>query len=49
MTIPNILFIFSDEHSFRYMDHRSEAAGGEPVHTPNFDHLAAQSTVFENA
>lgn len=46
---PNILLIFSDEHSYRFMGHRSKAAGGEPVHTPNFDKLASQSTVFNNA
>ncbi|MCB9155957.1 MAG: sulfatase-like hydrolase/transferase [Caldilineaceae bacterium] len=48
-TQPNILLLFSDEHSFRFMGHRPAAAGGEPVHTPNFDRLAAQSTVFNNA
>ncbi len=46
---PNILYLFSDEHSFRYMGHRSEADGGEPVVTPNFDKLAAHGTVFSDA
>ncbi|MEM7130712.1 MAG: sulfatase-like hydrolase/transferase [Chloroflexota bacterium] len=46
---PNILLLFSDEHSFRFMGHRSAEAGGEPVHTPNLDRLAAQSTVFNSA
>lgn len=46
MSSPNILFLLSDEHSFRCMGHVPEANGGEPVHTPNFDRLAAQSTVF---
>ncbi|MBV7336831.1 sulfatase-like hydrolase/transferase [Chloroflexi bacterium TSY] len=49
MTQPNILLLFSDEHSFRYMGHVPEDAGGEPVYTPNFDRLANQSTVFRNA
>jgi len=49
MTQPNILFLFSDEHSFRGMGHVPHAAGGEPVSTPNFDRLAEQSTVFTDA
>ena len=32
MNRPNILFLFSDEHGFRYMGHLPEAQGGEPVH-----------------
>ena len=48
-TQPNILFLFSDEHSFRFMGHRPVADGGEPVSSPTFDHLAAQGTVFNNA
>ena len=31
MTKPNILYLFSDEHSFRFMGHVPEEAGGEPV------------------
>ena len=46
---PNILFILSDEHSFRFTNTLSRAEGGEPVHTPTFDRLAAQSTVFRTA
>ena len=46
---PNFLFIFSDEHSFRFMGHRSEEDGGEKVDTPNFDRLAGQGTVFTDA
>ena len=49
MTQPNILFLFSDEHSFRFMGHRSSEDGGEPVDTPTFDKLASESTVFSNA
>ena len=43
---PNILFIFSDEHGFRYMGHVPEEEGGEKVSTPNFDDLAAKAAVF---
>jgi len=46
---PNILFLFSDEHSFRCMSHVGVEEGGEPVHTPGFDRLASQGTVFSNA
>jgi len=46
---PNILFLLSDEHGFRYMGHRPPGQGGEPVHTPAFDRLAAGGTVFTNA
>lgn len=49
MTRPNILLLFSDEHSFRFMGHCPESEGGEPVRTPNFDRLAAQGTVFTDA
>jgi choline-sulfatase len=46
---PNILLLLSDEHGFRYMGHRDEADGGEPVRTPAFDRLAAGGTVFTDA
>lgn len=49
MSKPNILFLLSDEHSFRFMGHRSAEAGGEPVSTPVFDRLAATGTVFTDA
>lgn len=49
MARPNILFLLSDEHSFRCMGHVDEADGGEPVHTPTFDRLASQGTVFTDA
>ena len=49
MAQPNILFLFSDEHSFRCMGHVLEEEGGEPVSTPTFDWLAAQGTVFSDA
>lgn len=46
---PNILFIFSDEHGYRYFGSREEDAGGEPVQTPTLDSLAAESATFERA
>jgi len=49
MVRPNILFLLSDEHSSRFMGHIPEAEGGEPAHTPNFDRMASQGTVFSNA
>ncbi len=49
MNKPNILFLFSDEHGFRYMGHRSTEDGGEPVSTPTFDRLASQGSVFTDA
>ena len=45
---PNVLFLFSDEHSFRFFGYRDDALG-EPVETPAFDALAANGTRFENA
>lgn len=49
MPRPNILFLLSDEHSFRCMGHVPEEYGGEPVSTPTFDDLAARGTVFTDA
>ena len=49
MSRPNILFLLSDEHSFRFMGHVGESDGGEPAHTPTFDRLAARGTVFTNS
>jgi len=46
---PNILLLFSDEHSYRFMGHVPENAGGEPIQTPTFDRLAAQAMVFSDA
>jgi choline-sulfatase len=48
MTRPNILFLFSDEHNHRFMGHRPDSSGREPVSTPAFDRLAAQGTVFSD-
>ena len=44
---PNVLFLMSDQHAYRYLGHRDE--GGEPVETPTFDDLAANGTTFEGA
>lgn len=44
---PNVLFLFSDEHNYRYLGNRPEEEGGEPVETPTLDGLAETSTTFE--
>lgn len=49
MSRPNILFMLSDEHSYRFMGHVPHEQGGEPVDTPAFDRLATHSTVFTDA
>jgi choline-sulfatase len=49
MKKPNILFLLSDEHSFRYMGHVEDRQGGEPVHTPNLDRLAGSGVRFSDA
>ena len=46
---PNILFLLSDEHSFRFMGHVPPEEGGEPAHTPAFDRLASRGAVFTDA
>lgn len=46
---PNVLFILSDEHTFRGMSRLDPASAGEPVQTPTLDRLAETSTVFEQA
>jgi choline-sulfatase len=45
---PNILFLHSDEHSYRFLSARSSADGGEPCHTPTLDGLIAQGAHFES-
>ncbi|MGF1758228.1 sulfatase [Photobacterium sagamiensis] len=42
---PNILFIFSDDHSTRAIS----AYGGDLVKTPNIDRIAQEGAIFENA
>ena len=49
MRRPNILFLLSDEHSFRYLGHVDDRQGGEPVHTPNLDGLAGRGVRFSDA
>jgi len=49
MSRPNILLLFSDEHSFRFMGHVPPGEGGEPIDTPAFDALAARGTRFTDA
>lgn len=49
MQQPNILYLMSDEHSFRFMGHVPAAEGGEPIYTPAFDTLAAGGIVFTDA
>jgi choline-sulfatase len=46
---PNILFLISDEHSFRFLGHLPHEEGGEDVATPALDRLASQATVFTDA
>ncbi len=46
---PNILFIHSDEHSFRYMSSRPHERGGEPCRTPTLDGLIDRGTHFDAA
>lgn len=45
---PNVLFLLSDEHTFRGFSHLGDTRG-EPVQTPTFDALAANATVFDQA
>ena len=49
MDRPNILFLLSDEHSFRFMGHVSPEEGGESVETPALDGLANHGVRFTNA
>ena len=44
---PNVLFLLSDEHNFRYFSHLDPSTEGEPVHTPTFDAMAAKSCVLD--
>ncbi|MCB1124315.1 MAG: sulfatase-like hydrolase/transferase, partial [Verrucomicrobiae bacterium] len=46
MPKPNILFLLSDEHSFRFFSHVSPEEGGEPVATPHLDRLKNQAVKF---
>lgn len=46
---PNILFLASDEHSYRFLSARSSARGGEPCHTPTLDGLIENGANFDAA
>jgi choline-sulfatase len=46
---PNVLFLFTDEHSYRGLGHLDSDGRGEPVNTPTLDNLAASSTTFDQA
>jgi len=46
---PNILFLMSDEHSFRFMSNLAHEEGGEPCHTPTLDGLVSQGVRFDAA
>ena len=46
---PNILFLLSDEHSYRCFSHLDPSGAGEPVNTPTFDAMAARGVAFDNA
>lgn len=45
---PNILFLLSDEHSYRFLSARSVENGGEPCRTPTLDGLIEQGAHFTN-
>ena len=46
---PNILFLLSDEHSYRFLSARSSEDGGEPCHTPTLDGLIRQGVHLHTA
>ncbi len=48
MPRPNVLFLFSDEHSYRCLSLLDETTG-EPVKTPALDSLAENGTYFSSA
>ncbi len=49
MSQPNILFLLSDEHSYRFLSARTEGRGGEPCRTPTLDGLIERGVHFETA
>ena len=49
MSPPNILFLLSDEHSYRFLSARAEKGGGEPCRTPTLDKLIENGAHFETA
>ena len=46
---PNILFLLSDEHSFRCLSYLDIEPDAEPVHTPTLDALAEGGVAFDRA
>ncbi|MEE2657713.1 MAG: sulfatase-like hydrolase/transferase, partial [Candidatus Latescibacterota bacterium] len=46
---PNILFLLSDEHSYRFLSARDAANGGEPCRTPTLDGLVHSGVHFSKA
>jgi arylsulfatase A-like enzyme len=46
-TRPNVLFLLSDQHNYRYTGHQDPAKGGEPAVTSALDQIAENGTVFE--
>ncbi len=48
---PNVLLLFSDEHSFRFLGAMAnhDARASESVYTPNLDRLASSGTLFTDA
>jgi len=46
---PNILFLLSDEHSYRCCNYVDRSQEREPVDTPALNSLADTGTVFQNA
>jgi choline-sulfatase len=45
---PNVLFLLSDQHSFRHLGYRDDDHG-EPVRTPTLDGLAENGAAFDAA
>jgi choline-sulfatase len=43
---PNVLFLLSDQHSYRFLSYLDDTVG-EPVSTPNIDRFFECGTVFE--
>ena len=49
MDRPNILFLLSDQHSYRFLSSLPPERGGEPCRTPALDQLARQGLRFDAA
>ncbi len=46
---PNILFLLSDEHSYRFLSALGDSPEGEPAYTPNLDRLIREGTHYRQA